>query len=581
MMYDNVQAVSGAKHLIVLKKNGDVVEQKWGWEAGGTTMGDVTTRERGCVAVAAGWNVGMALKADGSVSVWHPFPNGTTDLETRFLQEDNLEHGEATVPVAARNCVAIAAGWAHCLALTAEGGVVAWGNNDSGQTSVPATALTGVVKIAAGPISSIALKKDGTVITWGGGKTDSQNPPAEWQGHFRDIVAGQGMMGGVTDLGRPVLWRHGPEVAVTYTGGINDGIVSAIASVLPAEVSKIHMGYSHDFYGYVDGPLAYETKTAVPFWKVQVPQIVAVPQQSSLRLDLRTFLTTSAIPNLRFEAIGLPEGSSLDSATGTLVISNPPISSRAVQILARNDQGLDRWTFILQSGAQGVGIQPLPAIESTVPIKLAELMVPTGWSSPTPMDPSRYEVKVVGDRMEIWSTGGLDYENPADRVLMITISALDLSGVVQTASSPIILGNNSSEDVDRDGLLEIYEQFYGTSDLLADSDGDLFPDLYEIQHGTSPSDTSTNPGVPSISLQKSLAGSSFSLEFLAPLGKAVYLESSRDLKTWSQFPFEYGTSSFTPYMQGDGKVHQLTIPIEESRMFFRTSCEDLSSTPPQ
>jgi hypothetical protein len=333
------------------------------------------------------------------------------------------------------------------------------------------------------------------------------------------------------------------------------------------------------FFG-LGGLVTYETKTAVPFWKVQIPQKVAVPEQSSLRLDLRTFLTTSAIPNLRFEAIGLPEGSSLDSATGTLVISNPPTLPRAVQILARNGQGLDRWTFILQSGEQGVGLQPLPAIESTFPIKLAELMVPSGWSSPTPMDPSRYEVKVLGDRMEIWSTGGLDYENPVDRSWMITISALDLSGVVQTASSPIILGNNSSEDVDRDGLLEIYEQFYGTSDLLADSDGDLFADLYEIQHGTSPSQASANPGAPSISLQRS-AGSSFSLEFLAPLGKAVYLESSVDLNTWSQFPFEYGTSSFTPYMQGDGKMHQLTIPIEESRMFFRTSCEDLGSTLPQ
>ena len=178
--------------------------------------------------------------------------------------------------------------------------------------------------------------------------------------------------------------------------------------------------------------------------------------------------------------------------------------------------------------------------------------------------------------MEIWSIGELDYENPDDRSLMVTISALDLAGAVQTATSAIILGNNSSEDVDRDGLLEIYEQFYGTSDLLADSDGDLFPDLYEIQHGTSPSQASANPGVAPISLQKSLTGSSFSLEFLAPFGKRVYLESSMDLKVWS------GTSSSsTPYMQGDGKMHQLTIPIAEPRMFFRTSCEDLGSTPPQ
>jgi hypothetical protein len=586
MLYENVQAVSGPAHLIVLKKNGDVVEQKWGGYY--NEPGNVTTRHTGCVAVAAGFNVGMALGADGLVRVWHPFPEGTQqDLSALIFEPGRpLEYGQASIPVTARNCVAIAAGEEHCLALTAEGRVVAWGNNDLGQTSVPASVLTGVVKIAAGPYSSIALKKDGTVITWGDSKTDSQNPPAEWQGHFQDIVARSGMMGGVTDLGRPILWRHGSEGVITDQDGlvnilISDGFVGALRAALPNHVSRLHMGFLNPHFA-VGHLISYEAKTAVPFWKVQIPQKVAVPEQSTLRLDLREFLTTSAIPNLRFEAIGLPEGSSMDSATGTLVISNPPASARALQILARNDQGLDRWTFILQSGAQGLGLQPLPVIESMSPIKLAELMVPTGWSSPTPLDPSRYEVRVVGDRTEIWSIGELDYENLGDRSLMVTISALDLAGGVQTATSAIILGNNSSEDVDRDGLLEIYEQFYGTSDLLADSDGDLFPDLYEIQHGTSPSQASANPRVAPISLQRSLTGSSFSLEFLAPFGKRVYLESSMDLKVWSDFPLEGEIlSSPVPGMEGDGKMHQLTVPIVEPRMFFRTSCEDLGSTLPQ
>jgi hypothetical protein len=587
MLYGNARAVSGPAHLIVLKKNGDVVEQKWGTGNGNYNLiGNVTTRGTGYIAVAAGFNVGMALGSDGSVRVWHPFLEGTQGLTpTLFTPGRPLEYGQTSIPVTARNCVAIAAGEEHCLALTAEGRVVAWGNNDVGQTSVPVAALTDVVKIAAGPFSSIALKKDGTIITWGDNKADSQNPPAEWQGHFQDIVAGSGMMGGVTNLGRPILWSHGPETGYDLGGPdavpINDESLRSLSMSLPSQVSKLTTGYMSYFFGW-GGLVTYETKAAVPFWKVQVPQIVAVPQQSSLRLDLRTFLTTSTIPNLRFEAIGLPEGSSLDSATGTLVISNPPTSPRAVQILGRNDQGLDRWTFILQSGAQGLGLQPLAVIESMSPIKLAELMVPTGWSSPTPLDPSRYEVRVVGDRTEIWSIGELDYENPGDRSLMVTISALDLAGGVQTATSAIILGNNSSEDVDHDGLLEIYEQFYGTSDLLADSDGDLFPDLYEIQHGTSPSQASANPRVAPISLQKSLTGSSFSLEFLAPFGKRVYLESSMDLKVWSDLPIEGGIlSSLVPGMEGDGKMHQLTVPIAEPRMFFRTSCEDLGSTPPQ
>jgi hypothetical protein len=581
MLYGNARAVAGPLHLIVLKKNGDVVEQKWGTGSYYNQLGNVTARHASCIAVAAGFNIGMALGADGSVRVWHPFPEGTQSLPPAlFAQGRPLEYGQTSIPASARNCVAIAAGEEHCLALTAEGRVVAWGNNDVGQTSVPVAALTDVVKIAAGFFSSIALKKDGTIITWGDNKADSQNPPAEWQGHFRDVLAGRGMMGGVTDLGRPILWSHGPEtgydLGTADEVAINDESLRTLSMSLPSQVSKLTTGYMSYFLG-LGGLVTYETKTAVPFWKVHIPQKVAVPEQSSLRLDLRTFLTTSAIPDLRFEAIGLPEGSSLDSATGTLVISNPPTSPRAVQILARNGQGLDRWTFILQSGAQGVGLQPLPVTESTVPIKLAELLVPSGWSSPTPMDPSRYEVKMLGDRMEIWSTGGLDYENPSDRSLTITISALDLAGAVQTATSAIILGNNSSEDADHDGLLEIYEQFYGTSDLLADSDGDLFPDLYEIQHGTSPSQASANPGVAPISLQKSLTGSSFSLEFLAPFGKRVYLESSMDLKVWSDLPLESENSG----MDGDGKMHQLTIPIAEPRMFFRTSLWDLGSTPPQ
>ena len=245
MLYGNARAVAERAHLIVLKKNGDVVEQKWGTGNGNYNLtGNVTTRGTGYIAVAAGFNVGMALGADGSVRVWHPFPEGTQSLPpSRFAPGRPLEYGQTSIPITARNCVAIAAGEEHCLALTADGRVVAWGNNDVGQTSVPVAALTDVVKIAAGPFSSIALKKDGTIITWGDNKADSQNPPAEWQGHFRDILAGPGMMGGVTDLGRPILWSHGPETGYGLGAPgevpINDESIRTLSMSLPSQVSKL------------------------------------------------------------------------------------------------------------------------------------------------------------------------------------------------------------------------------------------------------------------------------------------------------------------------------------------------------
>ncbi|HYI15027.1 MAG TPA: hypothetical protein VEX37_06530, partial [Thermomicrobiales bacterium] len=46
------------------------------------------------------------------------------------------------------------------------GAVVAWGNNDRGQTNVPA-GLRDVAAIDAGPFRTVALKTDGTVVAWG------------------------------------------------------------------------------------------------------------------------------------------------------------------------------------------------------------------------------------------------------------------------------------------------------------------------------------------------------------------------------------------------------------------------------
>jgi hypothetical protein len=75
--------------------------------------------------------------------------------------------GQINIPPTFRNdAIAIAAGGYHSLALLKNGTVIGWGDNSSGQTSVPA-GLSGVTAIGAGGYHSLALKNDGTVVAWG------------------------------------------------------------------------------------------------------------------------------------------------------------------------------------------------------------------------------------------------------------------------------------------------------------------------------------------------------------------------------------------------------------------------------
>ena len=117
------------------------------------------------MAIAAGgcwFNVdghNLALKADGTVVAWGYNNSGQTN-----------------VPAGLSGVVAVAAGGWHSLALKSNGTVVAWGAGGvnlgcsswgaNGQSIVP-VGLSNVVAIAAGDFHSLALKNDGTVVTWG------------------------------------------------------------------------------------------------------------------------------------------------------------------------------------------------------------------------------------------------------------------------------------------------------------------------------------------------------------------------------------------------------------------------------
>jgi hypothetical protein len=129
------------------------------------------------VAVAAGRNHSLGLRADGSIAAWGqntfnvPEPNtgfvavaadGTHSLVLRAnhriaawgLRQCNV------VPEPNRRFVAVAAGDAHCLGLRGDGSIAAWGGNDYGQCDVPGP-NTGFVAAAAGGAHSLGIWADG------------------------------------------------------------------------------------------------------------------------------------------------------------------------------------------------------------------------------------------------------------------------------------------------------------------------------------------------------------------------------------------------------------------------------------
>ncbi|HUP70849.1 MAG TPA: hypothetical protein VM142_13695 [Acidimicrobiales bacterium] len=185
---DVVAVSAGGRHNLALKRDGTVLS--WGQNGDGQ-LGD---------GYAAADDPLYALKRN----VVNP-----------EINEDPPSQRAEPGPVAGlgsgSGVVAVAAGAQHSLALKADGTVLAWGANGVGQLGrdavsgpshrpAPVAGLgsgSGVVAVAAGGAHNLALKNDGTVLAWGDntygelgdGTFDSRPKPAQ--------VAGMGPGSGV------------------------------------------------------------------------------------------------------------------------------------------------------------------------------------------------------------------------------------------------------------------------------------------------------------------------------------------------------------------------------------------------
>jgi hypothetical protein len=265
----------------------------------------------------------------------------------------------------------------------------------------------------------------------------------------------------------------------------------------------------------------------------------------------------------------------LDAASGILSAPNGlPTQAQTVTFVVRNDNGLDRRSVSLQS-EDPTGIQLLACNpqESQTTILLATLRLPAGWQLNPISVVQPYVARQVYGGWEIWSRAGLDYENPQERIVSVSVSATDPLGGSHSTSVEVALLNDPWEDADGDTVREYFEDLYGSSDRLSDTDGDGVSDWQEIQAGTSPKNPAVRPG--SGSTFGDNHNGKFRFRFHAGIGKWVTVQSSEDLINWSSETFSEGEwAELCPGFEGDGEVWEAEFPISSGRRFYRAQQTD-------
>ena len=110
------------------------------------------------------------------------------------------DYGQSVVP-ADQQFVQVAIGKEHSLGLRADGTVIAWGGNVYGACDVPAVNFT---QVSAGGYHSLGLRSDGTALAWGQNYYGQCDVPAGES--FVQIVAGHAHSIGLRADGTAIAW---------------------------------------------------------------------------------------------------------------------------------------------------------------------------------------------------------------------------------------------------------------------------------------------------------------------------------------------------------------------------------------
>ena len=340
-----VAVAAGTYHNLALCADGTLAA--WGYNSDGV-LGDGTTTNRNLpvavdttgvlagktvVAVAAGAGHSLALCSDGTVAAWGGNFYGLLG-DGSMLARSRPVAVSVTGALAGKRVVAIAAGLAHSLAVCADGSVVAWGRNSSGQLGnggamdsskfpvrVDATGVLNgrtVLAVAAGAYHSLAWCADGALAAWG------------------DNGSGQLGNGSQTQSNVPVAVNISGVLAGTSLGGVSAGNNSSVARGADGTVAA----WGANTYGQLGDnstntrltPVAVDPSGLAPGWRL----MAGISGQGADHT-----LGLVALPFIPRVVVEQPVGTVLANGSGTVDFESGAVNAVTAKTFTIRNRGVE------------------------------------------------------------------------------------------------------------------------------------------------------------------------------------------------------------------------------------------------
>jgi alpha-tubulin suppressor-like RCC1 family protein len=425
-------------------------------------------------------------------------PNTIRSAGAVIAWGDN-QMGQTNVPSSiSTNAIQISSGYAHALALKQDGSVVAWGENLYGKSTLPG-GLTNMVSVSAGAEHSVALLGSGRVRVWGDNRFGQTNVPAEALSGIVAVQAGQVHTLALTAMGKVLAWGSNESGQCTVPAEALAGIVAigagerhSIALTAAGKVIAWGAGQTNS------GSYPNLGQSIVP--AVALSGVDEISAYNCSNLILKDGQVLAWGDNYGGQVSPLPAESQSGVTQISLGLHHASALKSNGQVIAwgRNQYGQATPPIITQSGALAVSAgggftAAIVSRNSDLDVPVITLIGSNSmeiYKGTTFSDPGATVTDNVDSARSITGTGTVNTATVG--IYTVTYTATDAAGnLALPVERTVNVVLDPAADEDGDGLSNGGEISGGTNPYQKDSDGDGVNDPVEIADGTNPNNASS------------------------------------------------------------------------------------------